>query len=289
MDYIGTVIRPPSEADSVILQVAVGCSYNQCTFCGAYKDVDFSLKSEEQIVTDLLFASQHCRRANRVFLADGDVLCLSQPRLVRLFQLIHSHLPWISRISLYGNARAIRNKTSDQLLELKRNGLSRIYMGLESGCDEVLQRVRKGECAASMVDTAIMVAKAGIFLSVTAMLGLGGRELSRRHARETANALTAMSPSQIALLTYMPLANTVLGRDVAAGLFPLLTPGEILGELHLLLENLGEVRSQFHANHASSYLPLTGRLPRDRQRLLATVQAAIDGQLQLVPELRRAL
>lgn len=289
MDYVGTVIRPPSEADSVILQVAVGCSYNKCTFCGAYKDVGFSLKSEEQIVADLLFAAKFCRRANRVFLADGDILSLSQRRLVRLLQLIQVHLPWISRISLYGNARAIRNKTNDQLLELKKLGLSRIYMGLESGCDEVLQRVRKGESAATMITAATKVAAVRIFLSVTAMLGLGGRELSRRHALDTARVLTAMSPSQIALLTYMPLANTELGREVAAGLFPLPTPSDILGELYLLLHHLGEVRSQLHANHASSYLPLTGRLPRDRQRLLAAVEAAMDGKLQLVPELRRAL
>jgi len=289
MDYVGTVIRPPSEADSVILQVAVGCSYNKCTFCGAYKDVGFSLKSEEQIVADLLFAAKYCRGAQRVFLADGDVLCLSQRRLLQLFQLIQLHLPWISRISLYGNARAIRNKTSEQLLQLKKLGLSRIYMGLESGCEEILQRVRKGESAATMIDAATKVAKAGIFLSVTAMLGLGGRELSRRHALDTASVLTAMSPNQIALLTYMPLANTELGREVAAGLFPLPAAGEILGELYLLLQNLGEVRSQFHANHASSYLPIAGRLPKDRQRMLATVQAAMDGKMCLVPEMRRVL
>lgn len=289
MEYVGTVIRPPSEADAIILQVAVGCSYNKCTFCGAYKDTVFSLKSEEEIIRDLAFAGRHCRRANRVFLADGDVLCLSQRRLVRILLLIRHHLPWISRVSLYGNARAIRSKSLDELVELKTLGLTRLYMGLESGCDEVLQRVRKGETGASMIAAASKATAAGLFLSVTAILGLGGRDLWWRHAVDTASVLTAMSPRQIALLTLMPLANTELGGAVANGAFVLPDAGQVFRELSLLLQSLGDLRCQFHANHASSYLPLTGRLPRDRRRLLDILQAAIDGKLQLVPELRRAL
>ncbi len=289
MEYVGTVIRPPSEADAIILQVAVGCSYNKCTFCGAYKDTPYSLKPEEEVVKDLLFAATHCRRLTRVFLADGDVLILSQPRLLRLFTLIRHHLPWISRISLYGNARAIRGKSVDDLKELRSLGLSRIYMGLESGCAEVLDRVRKGETPESMIAAATKVAEAGIFLSVTALLGLAGTQLWQRHAEETARVLTAMAPRHIALLTLMPLGNTELGRQVASGAFTLPSPEGILKELYLLLTKLGDVRCQFHANHASSYLPLAGRLPADRQALLATVAAALRGDLALVPEYRRAL
>ncbi len=122
MNYVGNIIRPPSEANSIILQVTVGCSYNKCTFCGAYKDIPFQLKAHETIETDLQFAKKHCRSQNRVFLADGDVLILSQRRLVQLFHKIHHHLPWVNRISLYGNARAMRNKSIDQLLELKIDG-----------------------------------------------------------------------------------------------------------------------------------------------------------------------
>ncbi|MBU1565005.1 MAG: radical SAM protein [Proteobacteria bacterium] len=289
MQYVGNVIRPPSEADSIILQVTVGCSYNKCTFCGAYKDVSFTIKDEAEIKQDLRFARQHCRNQKRVFLADGDVLILSQKRLVRLFQLVHEYLPWISRISLYGNARAIRGKSKDILLELKALGLDRIYMGLESGCDEILQRIEKGETAESMIAAGRKIRGVGIFLSVTALLGLGGIALSKRHAEKTAKVLTAMAPSQIAMLTLIPLKNTVLGQEIQAGKFLLPNPQEILAELSLLIRHLQNVRCQFHANHASSYLPIFGRLPKDQVDLLASIEMAKSGASPLVAEHRRAL
>ncbi len=289
MQYVGNVIRPPSEADSIILQVTVGCSYNKCTFCGAYKDVAFSLKDDGVIGEDLLFAGTYCKNATRLFLADGDVLILSQQRLLRLFRMIHEHLPWIKRISLYGNARAIRSKTIKQLLELKANGLSRIYMGLESGCDKVLRAVKKGETAETLQAAAARVNEAGIFLSVTALLGLGGIALSKRHAAETGKVLAAMAPKQIALLTLIPLENTPLGQDVLAGRFQVPGPQTILKELYELLSQLGGIRCQFHANHASTYLPLVGRLPKDRDDLLRRIEDAMAGAVPLVPEFRRAL
>lgn len=289
MEYVGNVIRPPSEADSIILQVTVGCSYNKCTFCGAYKDVAFSIKDYPTIERDLQFAQQYCRNHTRLFLADGDVLVLSQQRLVRIFHLIHVYLPWISRISLYGNARAIRGKSEENLRELKTLGLDRVYMGLESGCDAVLQCVFKGETAETMIDAAEKIHRTGIFLSVTALLGLGGLSLSKQHAEDTAKVLKAMRPRQIAILTLMPLANTILGQDVLNGKFTMLTPQEILTELLVLISNLQDVRCQFHANHASSYLPITGRLPRDQALLLALVERARSGAVSLVPEFRRAL
>lgn len=289
MEYVGNVIRPPSEADSIILQVTVGCSYNKCSFCGAYKDVEFTIKDEATIRRDLQFFRQYCDNHKRLFLADGDVLILSQKRLVRLFQLIHDYLPWISRISLYGNARAIRSKSPEDLQELKHLGLDRVYMGLESGCNEILQRIKKGETAGTMIAAGQKIRESGIFLSVTALLGLGGVALSKRHAEETAQALTAMAPSQIAILTLIPLANTILGQDVLAGKLVLPTPQEILLELSLIISGLQTIRCQFHANHASSYLPISGRLPKDRDKLLAAIEMARNGAVSLVPEYRRAL
>ncbi len=289
MEYVGHVIRPPSEADSIILQVTVGCSYNKCTFCGAYKDVSFTIKDEADIVRDLQFAGEYCRNHTRLFLADGDVLILSQKKLVRLFQLIHHHLPWVRRISLYGNARAIRSKSQENLQELKDLGLDRVYMGLESGCNEILRATQKGETAATMVAAARKIGDAGIFLSVTALLGLGGVALAKRHAEETAKVLSAMAPRQIAILTLIPLANTVLGQQVLAGTLILPNPQGILDELSLLLSGLRTIRCQFHANHASSYLPLSGRLPKDRENLLASIARAKSGAVSLVPEHRRAL
>jgi len=289
MDYVGHVIRPPSEANAIILQVTVGCSYNKCTFCGVYKDTAFQLKPIETIEADLAFATKHCRRHNRLFLADGDVLILSQRRLVLLFRKIRQHLPWINRISLYGNARAIRNKNKNELLELKSMGLDRVYMGLESGCDTVLQDVKKGETGQTMTAAGRKIREAGIFLSVTTLLGLGGVQLSAEHAIQTAEVLNKMAPHQIAALTLIPLENTALGKAVAAGTFILPTATAILHELKLLITHLDGITCQFHANHASSYLPLAGRLPRDKDTLLAAIDMALMGAIPLVPDYRRAL
>jgi radical SAM superfamily enzyme YgiQ (UPF0313 family) len=289
MNYVGNVIRPPSEANSIILQVTVGCSYNKCTFCGAYKDIPFQLKAQDTIEADLEFAGKYCRRQTRLFLADGDVLILSQRKLLLLFGKIRHYLPWITRISLYGNARAIRGKSIQQLLELKAMGLDRVYMGLESGCDKILHYVKKGETATTMTAAGRKIREAGIFLSVTTLLGLGGVSLSSEHAMDTAEVLNKMAPHQIAALTLMPLGNTELGRDVAAGNFILPTPSEILQELHQLISHLKDIKCQFHANHASSYLPLAGRLPRDKNALLACIEMALNGATPLIPDYRRAL
>lgn len=289
MNYAGNIIRPPSEANSIILQVTVGCSYNKCTFCGIYKDTPFRLKSPETIDSDLQFAQKYYRRQKRVFLADGDVLILSQNRLIELLRKIRRQLPWVRKISLYGNARAIRSKSAEQLACLQSLGLDRVYMGLESGCDVVLLTVNKGETAASMLAAGEKITAAGLFLSVTVLLGLGGTALSAQHAIDTAGVLNKMAPHQIAALTLMPLENTPLGREVAAGTFTLLSPSAILQELHLLISHLQNVKCQFHANHASSYLPLAGRLPRDKDTFLATIAMALNGTTPLVPDYRRAL
>jgi radical SAM superfamily enzyme YgiQ (UPF0313 family) len=289
VNYVGNVIRPPSEANAIIIQVTVGCSYNKCTFCGVYKDTPFQLKTLDTIEADLAFAKRYCRHQNRVFLIDGDVMILSQKRLVQLFSRIRKHLPWINKISLYGNARAIRGKSINQLLELKSMGLDRVYMGLESGCNKVLQYVRKGETATTMTTAGRKIRETGIFLSVTTLLGLGGARLSSQHAIDTAEVLNRMEPNQIAVLTLMPLQNTALGREVSENKFTLLTPSEILKELHLLISHLKNIKCQFHANHASSYLPLAGRLPRDQNIFLASIDMALDGATPLVPDYRRAL
>jgi len=289
MDYQGHVIRPPSEADSIILQVTVGCPYNQCSFCGAYKDVRFSIKTVEQLESGLAWAAKFCRRQKRLFLADGDVLALPFSRLLQIFQKIQEYVPHIKRVALYASSRSVNRKTKEELQCLKNLGLDRVYLGLESGADEVLRRVRKGADANEMIAAARKIREVGLFLSVTALLGLGGRELSTSHAVETARVLEEMAPRQIAILTLMILENTELGKDASAGKFALPDSGEILSELHLLLSNLHSVKCQFHANHASTYLPLAGRLPKDRLCMLAAVEEAIKGKRQLVPEAWRAL
>lgn len=288
MNYIGTVIRPPSEAYSIILQVTVGCSYNKCTFCGAYKDKQFRIKDDEIIKADLRHAAQLFPDQNKLFLADGDALIISHKRLVQLFHLIHDNLPWVSRISLYANARALRSKTLEQLNELKRLGLHRVYLGLESGSDDVLRSVNKGETAESMIHAARKVRDAGLFLSVTVLLGLGGTHLSEIHTLKTAETINAMHPHQTAALTLMPLPDTELGKAYSDGTFLLPTPEELLVELRMLVENV-HTTTQFYANHASNYLPIVGRLPRDKQKLLGIINESLTGSVELVPESARRL
>lgn len=289
MHYIGNVIRPPSEANSIILQVTTGCSHNKCTFCGAYKEQPFSIKDEATVLADLEFAKTHCKRQKRLFLADGDVLILSHKRLLTLLTDIRKYLPWVNKVSLYGSAKAVRSKSVEQLKELKSLGLDRVYLGLESGCDEVLESVSKYDSADGMIGAAQAVREAGLFLSVTALLGLGGSRLSHQHAVDTAKVLSAMKPNQIAVLTLMILENTPLYKDIQRGEFEMISAVETLKELHLLVENIEGVRCQFHANHASTYLPLAGRLPKDREILLEQISMCLNGSIDIVPEHRRAL
>jgi radical SAM superfamily enzyme YgiQ (UPF0313 family) len=289
MHYVGNIIRPPSEAHSIILQVTTGCSHNKCTFCGAYKEKPFTIKDFSTVQEDLQFAKVHCRKQKRLFLADGDVLIVSQKKLKTLLIEIKSTLPWVNKISLYGSAKAVRSKSVLQLQELKSLGLDRVYMGLESGCDTILKNIKKNDTSMGMIAAAKAVKEAGLFLSVTALLGLGGKKLSLKHAFDTALTLNSMQPNQIAVLTLMILENTPLAQDIKDGHFKLLSPVEILQELHQFVLHLDGVRCQFHANHASSYLPLAGRLPKDRQLLLDQISMAIDGSISTTPEHRRAL
>lgn len=288
MDYVGQIIRPPSEANSIILQVTVGCSHNKCTFCGAYKEKRFTIKESRRISADLDFARQYCQRQHKLFLADGDALIIPHQRLLAIFQEIRSRLPWVRRVSLYGSARSVRTKSIEQLHQLKALGLDRVYLGLERGSDAVLESICKGETAESMVAAAETVNAAGLFLSVTVLLGLAEREGSHLHAQKTAEVLNRMRPRQIAALTLMPLENTSLGKKWLAGEFQLLGPSEMLNELRNLVEHI-ETSAQFHANHASNYLPILGRLPRDRQKIIAVIEQAQSNTRQLVPENLRRL
>ena len=288
MQYEGNIIRPPSEANSIILQVTAGCSYNKCTFCAAYKDKQFRIRTDS-IEADIEFASKYCLRQRRVFLADGDALIIPHKKLLNILQQIHNKLPWVNRISVYANCRAIRSKSSSELLELKDLGLDRLYLGLESGHDSVLKHVCKGETAKSMVDAALKVKTCGLFLSVTVLLGLAGNQLSQQHAAATGEVLTQMAPNQIAALTLMPLPQTKLYDDMVNGDFTLPDSVTILQELRVLVQHITLDRVQFFANHASNYLHLSGRLLRDKEKFLKRIDDALCGDIPLIQENWRAL
>ncbi|MFP3983326.1 MAG: radical SAM protein [Desulfurivibrionaceae bacterium] len=290
MHYEGTVIRPPSEADSIILQVTAGCPHNGCTFCGTYKDKLYRIKDQELIDEDLDFVARHCHRQNTMFLADGDVLSLSWRRLLRLFGKIREKAGWIRRIRLYARASSILDKSLDELRELKNLGLDRIYMDLESGSDLVLENVRKGSDSEEMIQAGRKARDAGLFLSATVLLGLGGTALSREHAVQTGTVLSRMEPNQIAVLTLMLLPNTELYLFEKEGKFVVPSQRELLSELHLLIENTRVHKNcQFQANHSSNYLPVNGRLPRDREKILTSIRKGLAGQGKLREEKARSL
>ena len=289
MHYEGNIIRPPAEAFSIILQVTVGCSHNKCTFCGAYKGVEFRIKDQSIIREDLEFARQYCQRQKRVFLTDGDVLILPQKKLVYLFKKIREMVPWVNRISLYGNTKSIKSKTVAQLKELKRLGLDRVYMGLETGHDRILTAIRKGADSKSMIKAGRNVRESGIFLCVTVLLGIGGIDLSIVHAEATGKVLTRMVPNQISVLTLMLLENTPLYSDYEKGIFHMPDTNGMLKELKVLVSNIHADHVQFQSNHASNYLPIKGRLSRDKEHILDLIDQAISGKIGLKPEHMRAL
>ena len=289
MNYVGNIIRPPSEADSIILQVTIGCSHNKCTFCGTYRDQLFRLKDDQTLDEDLDFAATYCQRQKRVFLADGDVLSLPQHKLVKIFNRVREKLPWIKRISLYANAKNIQRKSLADLSELKELGLSRVYMGLESGHDPTLVAIKKGSDAKLLTEAGRLIRQAGLFLSVTVLLGIGGKENSLDHARDTGLVISAMKPNQVGVLTLMLLPGTPLYDQAESGKFVLPDQNGLLAELATMVKNIDLDHVQFQTNHASNYLPINCRLPRDREKVLAAIDMAINGEISLKPEHLRAL
>lgn len=289
MHYEGTIFRPPSEANSILLQVTTGCSHNKCTFCGMYKEKKFKIKSEEAIQQDILFAAKHCKKQRRVFLCDGDTLSISQKRLISILESIKKHLPWVERVGTYANTKSIYNKTNEQLLELKHLGLKIAYLGLESGDDQTLRQIQKGADAERMIQMGKKIRKSGIKLSITVLLGIAGRERSISHARETGRVLTAIDPDFVGALSLMLVPETPLYDDYRTGRFELPGPMEMLKEIGVMLACTDLTDGYFHANHASNYLPIKAKLPVDKEKTLELIQEALKGKIQLKPEYMRGL
>jgi radical SAM superfamily enzyme YgiQ (UPF0313 family) len=289
MHYEGMIIRPPSEADSLLLQVTVGCSHNKCTFCGTYKGERFRIKDEAVIDSDIRYAAKHFPFFRRAFLPDGDVLILPQRKLVWILTRIRQEMPWIQRVGVYGNAKSILRKSLQELEELRELGLGIVYLGLESGDAQVLQDIRKGVSPERMIEAGKRIRAAGLKLSVTALLGIAGREGSSAHARATGEVLSAIDPNYVGVLTLMVLPNTELGSRVNEGQFHLPTPGELLRELREMLFHTNMTRGLFLSNHASNYLPLRVKMPADKEKALKTIDAALQGDISLKPERLRAL
>ena len=291
MRYYGTVIRPPSEANSYILQVTYGCSHNKCTFCPTYLDKPFKTRPIEEILADIEIARGLMPETRRVFLADGNAMVLSTMKLTSILDALNSAFPELQRIGIYANASDILHKTEQELRELCGKKLSIIYIGLESGSNEVLKKVNKGATAEEMIEAVKKGQEAGFKISVIGLLGLGGTDFWEEHALATGRAVSTMSPRYFSLLTMMVVPGTVMHKQWKEGTFILPEPLELLKEMKIIIENMDvHAGCIFRTNHASNYLTLTGRFPKDKERLLHTIDNALaKGESCLRPEYLRGL
>ncbi len=289
MHYQGTIYRPPSEANSILLQVTTGCSHNKCNFCGMYKGQRFTITPDEIIFADIDYAVRHFPHARRLFLCDGDALILPQSKLVTLLERIKSRLPQVTRVGIYANSKSLQSKTVEELQDLQQLGLGIAYMGLESGDDLTLAGINKGATSAEMIEMGRKAKAAGIRLSVTVLLGIAGAERSETHAVETGRVLSAMDPDFVGALSLMIEPGTLLHAEYQAGRFAMPEPLAILRELRTIIATTELTGGLFHANHASNYLPIRAKLPEEKAATLALIDQALAGNLALKPEFLRAL
>jgi radical SAM superfamily enzyme YgiQ (UPF0313 family) len=289
MKYEGMIFRPPSEADSLILQVTVGCSHNRCTFCGAYQGKRFRIKSFEEIKEDIDEASPY--RIRRVFLADGDALIIPQKELLRILSYLKAKLRGLERVGIYANAKDILRKDVEELKALKGLGVGIIYLGLESGDPEVLKRIKKNATVDELIHAGRRAKESGIFLSVTVILGLGGIGGSEAHAAKTGKVLSEMDPEYVGALSLMVVPGTPIEKEIETGKLVLPTPFGLIRELETMITHCQFTRCFFASNHASNYLPLRIRMPGEKEGALKRIREVLrrkDPDL-LRPEYLRAL
>lgn len=289
MRYREPVFRPPSEANSYLLHVTYGCTHNKCTYCAMYRTKRFEVRPPAEVLEDIEAATKIMPDTRRVFLLDGDALSLSAKRLMPTLEALNEAFPELQRVGAYANASSILSKTDEELQELRRLKLSIGYLGLESGDPEVNQDIIKGASIDEQVEAVQRAQAAGIKMSVMALLGVAGKEKSRQHAKATGEVFSRMDPRFVSCLCVTPVPGTPLFDEVEAGRFEMLEPEETLEELRLIVEHTHVSGAVFRANHASNYLPLGGRLPADRERLLQTIEAAQAGRISLKPEYLRGL
>ncbi|NBG87338.1 radical SAM protein [Isachenkonia alkalipeptolytica] len=276
MNYEGQIYRPPSEAYSLILQVSIGCSHNQCSFCGMYKDKSFRLRKVEDILRDLERVREVHPVVEKIFLADGNALGIPTEALEKILGEIRRLFPECKKVSAYSAPKDILRKSPEDLKKLNSLGLSMLYLGVESGSDKILRQVNKGVTPGEMMEAGERAKEAGFTLSVTVVSGLGGKDLWQEHAWESAKVINRIQPDYFALLTLLVQEGTPLYDEVKKGTFQLLNPREVLLETQKMIEGLDLEHTIFRSNHASNYVALEGTLPRDKDSLLNKIEEAME-------------
>lgn len=290
MRYEGSLYRPPSEAHSFILQATLGCSWNHCTYCAMYREKQFRVRDLAESLADVAAAGRRFGdRVEKVFVADGDALVMDLEHWGPILAACRAAFPRLRQVSCYAMATNVLAKTDDALRTLRDGGLSLLYIGPESGDDVTLKRLAKGSDFAAHAEAARRAKAAGMAISAIFLLGAGGVERSAEHAAASARLATAMDPEYLAALTLTVVPETPLAVLQDRGRFALPAVPHLLGELRTLVAEAKLTDALFRTNHASNYLPLAGRLPRDRDRIVAALDAALGGELPLRPEWARGL
>lgn len=276
MRYEGIVYRPPSEARSLIIQVTIGCAHNTCTFCNMYKEKEFRIRKMEEIMEDLEEASQsrYASWIEKVFLADGDALIRTTPDLLTILGAIRRKFPQAGRVAAYGTAQDILQKSGEDLVKLKEAGLGIVYVGAETGDDDILRYINKGVTAEEIISAGQKLKRCGIQTSVTLISGLGGRGKVREHALSCAKLITEMNPEYASFLTLRLYEGTPMYADVVEGRFERITADEIVEEMKIFLENVHSPGTIFRTNHASNYVVLAGTLDADIPAMMRTLEEA---------------
>jgi radical SAM superfamily enzyme YgiQ (UPF0313 family) len=276
MEYEGRVYRPPSEADSLILQATLGCSYNGCTFCGMYRDKPFRIRPIAELREEIRWARDNLGTVRKVFLGDGDALIAKASFLHLILDELREAFPGLRRVSIYASPQSINVRSVEEMISLREAGLTLYYLGIESGHDEVLLRLNKGVDAGEMIACGRKVGEAGVRLSTMILLGAGGRALSLQHAGESARVVNAIRPRFVSTLVLTPVPESPLWEAEQKGEFDHLTPVELAHELRAFVAALELDGAIFRSNHASNYLSLAGTLPKDKQRMLARLDNVLS-------------
>lgn len=270
MKYAEPLFRPPAEADSLIFQVAYGCPHNSCLFCLMYKGVRYKIRNWDEIREEIEEAGRSYPETKRIFLADGDVMNLDYNYLSDILRLLNENFPNLARVNVYANGSSIVAKSSEELVKLKELKLNTLYLGLETGDDELLKRVMKNENVNTMVDSVLLAQSCGLRCSVMVLLGLGGRKISLTHSEKTASALNRMQPRLLSFLRFIEFPETNPLRRING--YETVTEYEAVQELYRMIEGLDLKKTVVRANHSSNPVLLEGRLPQDKTRLLKEIE-----------------
>jgi radical SAM superfamily enzyme YgiQ (UPF0313 family) len=290
LGYDEPLFRPPSEAESFILQATYGCSWNACTYCAMYRGKNYQVRPLDEVLADISeAAARFADDVRHVFVADGDPLAMGLEQWEPVLLALASSFPRLRRVSTYATARNLLEKSPEELRRLRELGLALLYIGPESGDDITLRRIAKGASAADHIEAARKAREAGMEQSLIFLLGAGGRERSEEHARASGLLATAMDPRFLSTLTLTVVPGTPIARLEDQGRFQLPDVQGLLAELRWFIEEAHPTGAIFRSNHASNYLPIGGRLPRDRESILAAVDEALAGRVHLRPEWARGL